>query len=77
MDDKTCALVKAACESIGWMLKANRVEKGITQKALAEKLGMSAKRISEIERGKVIPELCELIVLAGAIGCRLEIAIAE
>lgn len=75
MDDKICGVVMKACEEIGWMLKANRVEKGFTQKALAEKVGMSAKRISEIERGKVVPAMEELIVLVDAIGCKLEIAI--
>ena len=73
MDDKTCGIVMGACESIGWMLKANRVEKGFTQKALAEAIGMPAKRISEIERGKVVPTLEELIVLVDAIGCKLEV----
>ena len=74
MDDKVCGVVMEACEAIGWMLKANRVEKGITQKVLGEKVGMPAKRISEIERGKVVPALEELIVLLNAIDCKLEVA---
>lgn len=38
---------------IGEAVKARRVEKGLTQAALAEKAGISRSRITDLESGKI------------------------
>lgn len=54
-------------EKTGKFIAENRKQKGLTQKELAEKLGISDKTISKWETGhgmpdvSVIPELCEIL----------------
>lgn len=52
---------------IGERLKANRIKRGITQEALAEKLGVSVAFLSRIERGSShinltrLSQICEIL----------------
>ena len=39
------------CAKVGGLIRALRLEKGMTQRALAEKLNLSDKTISKWERG--------------------------
>ena len=54
-------------ELIGRRIKEARQGKGLSQEALSEKIGMSAKYLSSIERGKENPTLDTLIKLADAL----------
>lgn len=45
-------------------IKAARVEKGYTQEALAEKLGISREMVNQYENGKVIPKAVFIYALA-------------
>ncbi len=54
-------------ELIGRRIKEARQAKGLSQEALSEKIGMSAKYLSSVERGKENPTLDTLIKLADAL----------
>jgi transcriptional regulator with XRE-family HTH domain len=54
--------------SLGARLKSLRTERGIRQKALAEKAGLTPSLVSQIESDKLSPSLHTLGRLAGALG---------
>ncbi len=54
--------------SLGERLKALRKERGIQQKVLAEKSGLTPSLISQIESNKLTPSLNTLGRIAGALG---------
>ena len=54
-------------ELIGRRIKEARQAKGLSQEALSEKIGMSAKYLSSVERGKENPTLDTLVKLADAL----------
>ena len=54
-------------EKIGILLRSLRVQKGMTQKALAEKLGLSSKTVSKWETAKGLPDVSLLEPLAKAL----------
>ena len=54
--------------SLGARIKWLRTERGIRQKALAEKAGLTPSLVSQIESGKLTPSLHTLGRLAGALG---------
>ncbi len=55
-------------ELIGRRIKEARQARGLSQEALSEKVGMSSKYLSSVERGKENPTLDTLIKLANALG---------
>ena len=57
---------------IGIRIKHLRQERGLSQEALSEKVGISPKYISSIERGKENPTLDIIIKLAGALQVDIE-----
>ncbi len=59
-------------ELIGVRLKRLRQGKKFSQEALAEKVGISPKYVSSIERGKENPTLEVMIKLAHALGVEME-----
>jgi transcriptional regulator with XRE-family HTH domain len=56
---------------IGVRIAEVRKKKGMTQKKLAEKMGISPTYLSSIERGKENPTLDMLIILAKSLGVDL------
>jgi DNA-binding XRE family transcriptional regulator len=58
------------------MVKTHRKSVGITQRQLAEKIGVSLYYISQFERGEVEIPLSTFIQLAEAIGLRFALVIA-
>lgn len=54
--------------SLGARIKALRSERGIRQKELAQKAGLTPSLVSQIESGKLTPSLHTLGRLAGALG---------
>ena len=58
--------------SIGKQLKSARLQAGLSQRDLAEKVGISAQVISKYERGLDTPGSAVLIRLAKAFGVRVE-----
>lgn len=59
-------------ELIGIRLKRLRQRKKISQEILAEKIGISPKYVSSIERGQENPTLDVVIKLALALGVEIE-----
>lgn len=63
-------------EEIGRRIKRIRVERGLTQKELASKVGIDFTYIGKIERGEQLPSLKILLKIADALslpfGCFLE-----
>ena len=57
---------------VGKRIKSLRQARKTTQEALAEKMGISAKYLSSIERGQENPTLDTLIKLADALKVELE-----
>ena len=53
-------------------LKSYRYEKGITQRQLADEVGISPQAISKWEREECCPDIALLPVLADAIGCTVD-----
>ena len=58
-------------ELIGARIKSLRQRNALTQETLAEKIGISSKYLSSIERGKENPTLDTLIQLAKALKVEL------
>ena len=56
---------------IGKRIKGLRQARGLSQATLAEKVGMSPKYLSSIERGKENPTLDTFIRLSAALGVEL------
>jgi transcriptional regulator with XRE-family HTH domain len=54
--------------ALGTRIKALRQERGLLQKQLAEKAGLTASMMSQIESGRLTPTLPTLRKLAGAFG---------
>ena len=54
--------------NIGQKIKELRLKKGITQEALAEKMGVSCPAVSKWERGETYPDITMLIPLASYFG---------
>lgn len=58
-------------ELVGATLRAARTERGETQRAVAERAGISVQYLSEIERGRKEPSSEMVAAVAGAVGLRL------
>jgi DNA-binding XRE family transcriptional regulator len=59
-------------EKIGILLRSLRAQKGLTQQALAEKMGLSGKTVSKWECGQGCPDVSVLPELAGILGISME-----
>ncbi|HEX8124287.1 MAG TPA: helix-turn-helix transcriptional regulator [Allosphingosinicella sp.] len=53
-------------------LRDLRTERGLTQAALAERVGVSRKTINTVENGVFIPSALLALKLARALGCPVE-----
>ncbi|MGN0131662.1 MAG: helix-turn-helix domain-containing protein [Lachnospiraceae bacterium] len=54
-----------------------RMEKGMTQKQLADKIGLRQSNISRIENGAVVPNVSTLLAIARGLDKKLEIHFTE
>lgn len=59
------------CAKVGALIRRLRMEKGLTQQALAEKLNLSGKTISKWERGLGCPDVTLLAALSAILGVDL------
>jgi putative transcriptional regulator len=59
-------------ESLGNRLRELRAERGLTQAALAERVGVSRKSVNTIENGVFIPSTLLALKLARALGRPVE-----
>lgn len=58
--------------SIGTNIKALRVERGMTQKELAEQVNVDQSMICQIERGTKMPTVPLAKQIADALGCNIQ-----
>lgn len=58
-------------------LMQKRIEKGLTQKQIAEKIGTRQSAISRLESGSYNPTLSFLQKIADALGARLQLSLTE
>lgn len=58
-------------KNIGSIIRAARVNKGLTQYALAEKVDMDEKQLSRLESGKHYPTLKTLFAIIDVLDMRL------
>lgn len=76
----TSKRIEFDAKSLVWyyteMIKTHRKSVGITQKQLAEKVGVSPRYISKFERGEVEISVTTFIQLTEAIGLRFALVIA-
>ncbi|MCD6321759.1 MAG: helix-turn-helix transcriptional regulator [Clostridiales bacterium] len=56
-----------------WKIVKARKEKGLTQKALADQIGVSQQEISRFERLRHVPRLSSLMKIIDAIGLELKL----
>ena len=58
-------------DKIGSFIQQKRKDKGLTQKQLAEKLGVTDRAISKWERGQGCPDVSILEILSKEFGCSI------
>ncbi len=59
-------------KQFGRNVKAERIRKGLTQEALAEKIGVNREYISKIERGTANMSLKKIVSLTNFIGADIK-----
>lgn len=60
-------------ENVGLRLRARRAEKGVSLRALARRLGISASALSQIETGKSRPSVKTLYMIVSELGMSLDV----
>lgn len=63
--------------TIGDRIRERRTALGLTQEALAHKAGISVPTVSRVERGLHKPNLGNLALIAGALGCLMADLVPE
>lgn len=63
---------KAIARAVGKIIAKKRLEKGLTQEQVAERLDIGYEAVSRIERGTVIPNVIRLIELADIFECETD-----
>ena len=58
--------------SLGAAIAARRLQSGLSQEAVAERLGIGQEAVSRTERGVVTPSVERLLALCDVFGCRLD-----
>ena len=56
------------CEKTGGLIRRLRIEKNMTQRQLADRVGVSDKAVSKWERGRGCPDVSLLAAVASALG---------
>lgn len=72
MEDQAKQRDKELSRAVGMRLAARRKELGLTQAALAERLGIEKESVSRLETGFISPSLGRLSTLADALDFPLE-----
>lgn len=63
--------------SIGNKIKEQREQKGITQEALAEEVGITANYLGVLERGDKLPKLATFIKIANALKVSADVLLVD
>jgi transcriptional regulator with XRE-family HTH domain len=57
---------------LGKKIKVMRIKRGLTQKQLADRLGVKQQNVSDWERGERSPSVKNLKKLADVLNCRID-----
>lgn len=68
---------KQLAVAVGRAISKHRVRSGLTQEAVAERLGVGNEAVSRIERGIVMPNITRLLELADIFGCEAAELLSE
>jgi len=68
---------KQLAGAVGRAISKHRVRSGLTQEAVAERLGVGNEAVSRIERGIVMPNITRLLELADIFGCEAAELLSE
>ena len=68
---------KLLAGTVGRAISKQRVRSGLTQEAVAERLGIGNEAVSRIERGVVMPNISRLAELAEIFGCEASELLSE
>lgn len=63
---------KALGQRVGRAIAERRKAQGITQEAMAEKLGLGLEAISRMERGTIMPSIPRLVEVAEVLKCPVQ-----
>ncbi|NMY33528.1 helix-turn-helix transcriptional regulator [Pseudomonas sp. WS 5412] len=68
---------KQLAGTVGRAISKQRVRSGLTQEAVAERLGVGNEAVSRIERGIVMPNITRLLEFADIFGCQAAELLSE
>jgi len=68
---------KQLADTVGRAISKQRVRSGLTQEAVAERLGVGNEAVSRIERGVVMPNITRLLEFAEIFGCEAAELLSE
>ncbi|SDV11952.1 helix-turn-helix domain-containing protein [Pseudomonas mucidolens] len=68
---------KQLAGTVGRAISKQRVRSGLTQEAVAERLGVGNEAVSRIERGVVMPNITRLLEFADIFGCEAAELLSE
>lgn len=68
---------KQLASVVGRAISKQRVRSGLTQEAVAERLGVGNEAVSRIERGIVMPNITRLLEFADIFGCQAAELLSE
>ncbi|QAY89982.1 helix-turn-helix domain-containing protein [Pseudomonas sp. ACM7] len=68
---------KQLADTVGRAISKQRVRCGLTQEAVAERLGVGNEAVSRIERGVVMPNITRLLEFAEIFGCEAAELLSE
>ncbi len=60
---------KRLADAVGRAIARQRLQSGLSQEQVAERLGIGSEAVSRIERGVVMPNIERLVELAGVFAC--------
>ncbi len=64
-------------KSIGKVIAKRRIESGMTQEYVAERLGVGYEAVSRMERGTIMPTVGKLVQLASVFDCPIDELLVE
>lgn len=68
---------RALAAAVGRAIAQKRVEAGMTQEVVAERLGLQREAVARVERGTAVPTVVRLIKLADLFGCQIDDLLVE
>lgn len=68
------ATSSVAAAAVGSAIRRARLEAGLTQSQIADRMGVNASYVANLEAGRTNPTVGQLNAIASALGAKLEIS---